>query len=98
MILRSSKEPHLALSCNCALKEIRQKIICSEGMSEKICLNESSNELFYRPRTENNFRISFSSACFFSFFSYDKKRTLSVFLSLSLLQSEMKKLNRPKMS
>ena len=61
-----------------ASKELREKILCSEVLNDKICLSESSSELFCRNGTKQNFSNSFASLELLLLFFQEKRRYKSI--------------------
>ncbi len=55
-----------------ASKELRKKIVNSVVLNDKICLSESSSELFCRNETDHNFSNSFAALIFW-YFSIKRK-------------------------
>ena len=61
-----------------ALKELRKEILGNEVLNDKICLSESSSELFCRNGTKQNFSNSFE-ALIFCFFCIKTKERRKLF-------------------
>jgi len=59
-----------------ALKELRKKILSSEVLNDKICLSESSGELFCRNETKQNFSNSFGALILWYFLIKKKVQTI----------------------